>query len=720
DSERSPDRNGDGDTGRDGDRQDNSGDRQETSDKPETPMSADEIREALPEYIRDGQSLGPLTPSGATRRPELSGENTRDLPFTGPDVVASLNKLLPGKAGKWEDVHLAQKQIDNEPQSLVGEGDTFIVRKGGEYYELGVKATPLWDRVRPMKTVLDADMRARTIPVNNISDFTLADRIDVSRDGTFSPQLAYTAIPGLYVYVNPTVPFTYSESATSKHTAKFGASNRFDLKNLQDVEVPMRFDFTLRGKHGERVIPSGVLPDVDPATQRFRPFTITDVGNVALRVPVGLDSGRWLGNLLAAEYARGDSYASPLDAGRLENLGAAGVHRLGQLGDAGRRAIRDSDVIGYTIHTEPLRGSFFEQVKARLDRKYSQETDVGAHGRPVLANFLHGSNIAALLPKMAVFDGAHPQDGWTRSDDEIYRGRGLSKFRTQPGTRVEMRAVAKWIKLAGEQPDLRNRNAGISNSGRAETRSAGRSDGVNVVAGPGGEVLGHRAMAGPNVGFSRGANHAQEVSGSTEVANTLEKTGDTVGQQLAFEIQVRELGGRPFTLDGLFVADMLGDLPSGREAGLFDGTPLAARHQPGEFRSGADRTHFLPESVENGHAFVGDFAEFPVGRELYDRLADLLREVPLRGKRLDSNMFVGRFDDPDFAKGLSARISEALKREQDLAGVLADEQVFQQVAPLLLGEGLYLPVYAKEFAHDYVSMIRLSMDFDNVRDGDPL
>ncbi|MBQ6640224.1 MAG: hypothetical protein IJH84_04220, partial [Saccharopolyspora sp.] len=46
--------------------------------------------------------------------------------------------------------------------------------------------------------------------------------------------------------------------------------------------------------------------------------------------------------------------------------------------------------------------------------------------------------------------------------------------------------------------------------------------------------------------------------------------------------------------------------------------------------------------------------------------------------------------------------------------------VFQQVAPLLLGEGLYLPVYAKEFAHDYVSMIRLSMDFDNVRDGDPL
>ncbi|GAA3366794.1 hypothetical protein [Saccharopolyspora gregorii] len=217
-------------------------------------------REALPDYVRSGQSLARSCSNRRTRRANLP-EDTRTLEFTGPDVVAHLNSLVPGGKGKWEDTGVVQRRIDNAVHSLVGTGDTFTVRKGGKFLRAAGPGRPAVRRDEvgeALRGVHQGEREDREV------DLAHQRR---GADKSFSPQLATTSVPGLYVYVNPTLPGGFSETHLSEQSQKHGSEHKNAIKELHDVDVPMKFEFSLRDSK-DRVVTRPAWSATSPAPSR--------------------------------------------------------------------------------------------------------------------------------------------------------------------------------------------------------------------------------------------------------------------------------------------------------------------------------------------------------------------------------------------------------------------------------------------------------------------
>ncbi|GAA3366851.1 hypothetical protein [Saccharopolyspora gregorii] len=313
-----------------------------------TPKPVREIREALPDYVRSGQSLGPIEQIGATRRANLP-EDTRTLEFTGPDVVAHLNSLVPGGKGKWEDTGVVQRRIDNAVHSLVGTGDTFTVRKGGKFYELLVRAVPQFDEMKSVKP------SEESIKASAKTEKSTSHTSAEARDKSFSPQLATTSVPGLYVYVNPTLPGGFSETHLSEQSQKHGSEHKYAIKELHDVDVPMKFEFSLRDSK-DRVVTRPAWSATSPAPSRTAGWSSTPPrrrrtwraagADRALQRPVHRQRARRR-PLAPGQLPPAAEPAPPAQARRAGRARARAARRGGQ------RAVRDSAPIGVTLHTGP-------------------------------------------------------------------------------------------------------------------------------------------------------------------------------------------------------------------------------------------------------------------------------------------------------------------------------------------------------------------------------
>ncbi|GAA3366795.1 hypothetical protein [Saccharopolyspora gregorii] len=84
---------------------------------------------------------------------------------------------------------------------------------------------------------------------------------------------------------------------------------------------------------------------------------------------------------------------------------------------------------------------------------------------------------------------------------EIYKGRNLSLFRSHPGTKIEMRAVASWIKVGHEHADVKHSDSQTAKFASKDVRKTDRSGGLNAIGGPGVVAGPFRVVAGPNVGL---------------------------------------------------------------------------------------------------------------------------------------------------------------------------------------------------------------------------
>jgi hypothetical protein len=568
-----------------------------------------------------------------------------------PEVVATMPTLVGNK-----DLDLVQGQIASNIGSFLNNPRPFTITVGKQSMELRVLAEFDWDGMTVDNAVTDTEKAKPSGKDTRKSENSAGD----SRNTDLNVSAFVSAVPPLVVSAGLQIPTGINSAHETKTSKETGSSSDVEVDGMRQVKAPVRLTFELVDSQGRTV----ARPADAAAVQPVR-------GDVDLHVPTNLTR----------------------PAAPLANLTQAPPSKFG---------------VEEAVSTTTAR-TFFEQVAADLP---AHLREIGAPGRAVLQNFLSDANIKTKLPSMAVYDGvANPDKGWVRSDPLIKSSK--SNKWTSKGNAVEMRAVARQVRVIETVDGVKNTDTDSYKNVTSEKNSAKHNVGGNLMVGAGADAKAVFFAVGPTASWSRESEKSQEHTQTTGTKNAAERTGQAVRYHTVFDIEVRTVGHAARTLNGHVDAHLWATKDRADNA-QFGPSPVPAPAG----RQGAARTHYAPAHIEHGQSLGGSVIDdFSGGDKLYRSIVDVLRNVPGRkGYYLSSDKFVRQFDDPDFARGLSGSINDILTRDDKVRTALSDQQLSHLIDTMLTGPGLTIPLVKKGTFHDYHTNITLRARLNGVGD----
>ncbi|MGZ3146418.1 hypothetical protein ACVDFE_31375 [Lentzea chajnantorensis] len=675
-----------------------------TTPEEQTPESAEQrLRDSLPQYLRDSRGLG-----AAEQIDVLRGDDGARV-----EVEQALRRLAPG-VKHWDGTAELSEGLEHAVAGAFQEyGSRPTVKGDDRFHSLEVKATAHWDRV-----VVLGEAENKQVASSKTKTSSSVEE-DGTRQNNLSPPLQFTGLPGVVVQVMPTIPAAPVEQVSSEQKKELGRSTKVEHTPAVKADVPVTLSFRLFDEDGRRVMSPEGEQEVEVS------------GRVTLTVPTDLptkdDAGRAvlheeigprIGDVVGADIApvtRADRERLVADDPVWQEKQGDETTRLPELTGLPRGVATESAVVN-----NPGTATFAEQVLSRLQPRFAKATALGSDGREVVEEFFSESTIAENLPKMAVYDGeADPEKGWVASPP-IFKGRGRG-FEWRPrSTQLEMRAVARWVRVDQVRDKVKiteRTHAHFEHSGKYAVK---RKFALSGFIGGGGEPIpGVMAAGGLTGSASVERNASGKVSGSTAGKQALKITGDAVRYEMVYDIEVRQVGKegqRPWKLDGNVTALHWTSRRNAARVGLAGPDP-----EDGGFRGGADRTVQGPPEFERGKAILGVVEEVDSGRLLEQALVPLLHDVPLQRRwYVSSSMFVRQFTDGDVEDGrLTAKAVEAIQRGRSLAEAL-DENEIARLTRRLSDGGLLIPVRRKGWFHDYRTTVTVTARVSDIEEGDPL
>ncbi|WP_143116551.1 toxin glutamine deamidase domain-containing protein, partial [Actinokineospora alba] len=638
--------------------------------------SAAEIVAKLPGYMRKSRGLGLAEQKGDVRGPAR-------------DLEAQLRKLAP-RVKTWHGADLmAQFPTKWIRGTQMDGGLPLRIRGDDKYYEVRVKSTFDWDALT-VQAKGDYTLRGRSKDKR-----AFENRSGHERTGNIPVILQGPAVPGVNAAVSMSIPVSPTERASGGHRQELGNSSTVELCDPYEVDVPLTMEFTLIGPDGQ-----------------FVPGRTTADGHVLLSVPTTLPTQDIAGEgVLSVEHAR----AKGLRHGALpENLEPVTTRP--------KRFVTEEVIVNRG--TAP---TFLDQVVAMLGPKYRRVTAIGTNGRESIFDFVCELGIKANLPKMTVLADADPEEGWVRSQP-LFKGKNRDGFELFPkSTQLEMRAVARWVRVVdtlNKVPTTDRSHDHYESVHRSEVSRNVEAEGFVLGGGPGIAQAGV-GQGGPTFQAGRLQNASTAVGQSTAVKHAVEVTGDVVRYEMVYDIQVRQLGGKPRTLLGNVSAYQLTEMRHARRAGL-PGVPA-----DDTFVSGPDRTKQGPFEFESGQALLGMVDEFDSGdlvhRTIQPHLTRLAKE---KGWLLDRTKFsrqltnrklpLSYFGEEAFDGGnLTAKVAEALELGQNLADVLSDQQL-SHLVKAMVGAELHIPLKKAGWFHERDFTLVLTADTGSWEQGELL
>ncbi|MDQ2588078.1 WXG100-like domain-containing protein [Saccharothrix yanglingensis] len=661
-------------------------------------LAARPFRDGLPDYLRTSRSLGVAGQKGTTRGEAL-------------DIGARLEQFATG-VRKWEDVDGVVKALEKSIAGTLADGGARAVVKGdGRTYELKMRSTLHWDRAQPAGTGTYA-LIAGTKDKRKTSEET-----GYKRDADIMPTMQFSGMPGFVVQAVPGVPIAPTEDVSGGTKKELAHSSKIAFSSPREVDVPLTVRFSLVDANGKPVDVGGGGQVVEAAA------------SVLLTVPTDLATEDDAGALVHDVTSRGTAGQD-----RTESLARHGIRPVDRREPPPKRFVAESVVVHRGTHPASP-PPFADQVIALLGARHAKATAVGAHGRDVVHEFVGEDNIKANLRRMVVFDGdANPEAGWVRSEP-IFRGgsRGGVEWRPR-STRIEMRAVARWVRVNDTRGGMTVTERRHEHYERSHRTKVKRRWGVFGFVGGGADVRPVGTAAGGltyNASVERNASSGLERS--TAAKEALDIKGDVVRYEVVYDIEVRQVGAagrKPWTLEGNVSSHQWATLEHAGRAGIVP-------RPPDGFRSGPDRTTWGPSEFEDGQALLGLVEEFTSGELLNRAIHPLLTKLPkeegwyfdrkkflrhLEHRKHDKRRFVRSFTDPGIDSGrLTGKVAQALELGANLGDALSDQEISHLVEHMSdRGSGLHIPLKRAGWFHDREVTVILKARVGDIEEGKAL
>ncbi|MDT7726530.1 MAG: large repetitive protein [Actinomycetota bacterium] len=587
------------------------------------------------------------------------GPSTQLRPTNNADIRPGLIELAPQLAGN-PALDIIQGQIDTNAGSFLGDGRPFTITVGKRSMELTVRGEFDWAGMTVDNTATDTE---KAIPsgkdVRKVENSAADSRnTDLNVSGFIS------AAPPLVISASLQIPTGINSAHDTKTSKEAGSSSNVEIDGMRQVKAPITFTYSLVDSNNRPVRPAG------PADRNGHAPNLSVNGDVDLSVPT--------------------TFTRP-GATPLNHLTQAPPSKFG---------------VEEAVSTTPENNGFFHQVAADLPPHLME---IGAPGRSVLQNFLSDANIKKNLPAMTIYDATNPDRGWVRSDPLIKNSN--SKKWSSNGNAVEMRAVARQVRVIETVDGVKNTDTDSYKNVRSEKNSAKHNVGGSLMVGAGADVGAVFFAVGPTASWSRESVKSQEHTQTNVSRNSAERTGEAVRYHTVYDIQVRSVGHPAVTLAGHVDAHLWATKDRADNAQLGPNpTPAAPPN--------AVRAHFAPSHIENSQSLGGSIIDdFTGGDRLYRSIVDVLQNVPGRkAYHLSSDKFIRQFDNADFASGLSSSINDILNRDDKLRTSLSDQQLSHLIDTMLTESGLTIPLVKNGTFHDYHTNITLRAQLNDVGD----
>nr|CEL14184.1 Flagellar hook-length control protein FliK [Kibdelosporangium sp. MJ126-NF4]CTQ88551.1 Flagellar hook-length control protein FliK [Kibdelosporangium sp. MJ126-NF4] len=656
--------------------------------------TADQIREKLPQYMRDSMSLG-----AATQREDTYGPAT--------DIERILRRLAP-TVRKWEGADEAAEGLKDSMEGTVGDAGGLISVKGdGRYYELRVHTRLNHDGIQVRGKGGDTlDKRSKVKMKTGIPESS-------KRQANVMPMFQISTLPGVVVQAIPAFPLSPTEEISGDAQQELADSSTISFSDPHDVDFPLDMTFTLYDEESNGVA------------------TTTERANVVLSVPVDLASDDNPGaRVLTAEQRSRRGIVRPLWEKRLDKRG---IRRVTQ--PLPTQFVPESVV----INRSPSRGRTLpEQVIAELGKRYAAATAVGTQGREVINEFFGEGNIAARLREMTatptLMNGVwvvDPESGWIDSPP-IFKGKNRGGFEwRQHTTQVQMRAVPRWVKVNETRDGVTITGRRHDHFGHFSDSRVKRRYGLNAFVGGGADFQpGFTAAGGVAANTSVERQAGRKLDQSHAVKQALEITGDGVRYDVVYDIEFRQLGAKgrtPGKFHGNVGATNWTGKPHAGRAGLVDADPADNIR--------AWRTKRGPREFENGDAMLGIMDEFTSGELLDKALGPILTQLPKEeGWYLDTTKFLRHLEDRKSNKHrflrpfttssspngqLTGKLAEALRLRRDLSDALTPTEL-NHLRDRMVQTSLHLPLRKAGWLHDHTVTVVLTGTTSAVEEGDLL
>lgn len=604
----------------------------------------------LPAYLTDGTAL----PNDAQTGPAVGG----------PEIAAMVQALTHRQG--WLGLDVVQRAADNEVPSLTGgRHAAFIIHHDGKPYELRLTARPRPGDARHWRPG-SGDASAKTTVSKKDSYST-----QTVRDHTASAPLSMAMPPGVSATLTPALSTAPNEKTGDKLTGQATSSASTKIGDTVQTDVPVDYELSIVDAQERPVHAANGAP------------TATATAMVPMQLP----------STIGTHPTLGDTLDRALN-GRGADLTAAGITQWNH-----GRPIRPA-FEAVTLHPSGTK-SFADQI---LDTLGEPRPAVGSAARGRLQAFAAKLGDPDQVAAMTAWDPADREDGWTSS--EALPGRNRTLW-TGKARKVQMRLVPRFIRVDGTRPGTEHGFGTGQSAGIESTHTLTRTAGGTAMAGPAILTGAVNATAGPQIGYTQTNEHSVELKQSTGSEHIVNLPADGVRYQVAFEVQVRTLGGTPRALNG-FVS-----------AALWSHPKLAPGATPDTFHTGEDRQYFGPAEFEHGDDSAVPMIDLSGHNDLYDAVSAMLRDVPLKRGSLNQDMFIRQFGDPGLGTALSAKIAAVLERGQQLHSALSEPEL-RALRRTIAGPGLYLPVTHHGRLHDHTTVLLVRSSVDHVADGPSL
>ncbi|HUQ60244.1 hypothetical protein [Lentzea sp.] len=633
------------------------------------PGLPDEVREKLPDYLVDSLGMGESQQHSQVTIDESAVDRALvDLLPAAPTVLARRRSHPHGarirrRRHEVQGLERVKREMKSNVSALLADGRRFPIKSGGRSYELVVKAKLHWDGDAE---IANGKAHWAFAPPTKYRRYSSAHAHSASEPSFVLP-VTVSAVPGMIVNVTPSFTTNVAESQDRDVRAEYKRAALVPDFNAHNINAHVSYSFELL--------------DADEDS----------VGRIDHHERPGLDGDFVLGR----------------PAGPRSNEGQ-GMRDLEQ-------APPKSFVLEELVVDTPEKASFFEQVARQLPEHL---TKVGSHGRRVLTEFLHRSNIGSNLPGMIVFHpDENPDSGWKRSEPLVVGPVTSPIDLIRNGNMVEMRAVARQVEVVETFDGMYYLDWDSATVARTDTMSARRRGGMGGLIAAAQRAGAFVLALGVVFDFSHSRERSSRSARETAIRNGHLFNGKLVRYKTVYELQVRTLGHPPITLQG----DLTGIQWTSQERALAAGlspTGDETAFAPA-YREGGDRTHFGPDHLESGLSVAGAKVEmFSNSDRIYAAIADTLRKVPgRRWYHFSSPMFIRHFDDPAMAAGLESLVNDVARRQHSAKNRLSDKQLMHLV-DRMLGPGLVIPLVKQGIFHDYVVTVRIKATMTDLADGD--
>ncbi|HEV7979118.1 hypothetical protein [Amycolatopsis sp.] len=229
------------------------------SKAPPVTLTADAVRDALPDYLLNSKGLGP---------------SKQLRPTSNADIRPGLITLSPQLQGN-PALDIIQGQIDTNAGSFLGNGRPFTITVGKRSMELTVRGEFDWTGMTVDNTATDTDKAKPSGKDTRKSENSASD----SRNTDLNLSGFMSAVPPLVISAGVQVPTGINSAHDTKTSKDVGSSSNVEVDGMRQVKAPITFTYSLVDSNNRPIAPSG------PVDQNGQHPVSSITGDVDLSVP---------------------------------------------------------------------------------------------------------------------------------------------------------------------------------------------------------------------------------------------------------------------------------------------------------------------------------------------------------------------------------------------------------------------------------------------------